>query len=174
MILEAVRAVADWLEDGTHGVAAKLAALDYDGSDTAPTGTLSIIDETRDADAALPRLEEALPSIRVQAGDLRSLVGESSSYRHNADVPIDILIAYERTNPSQAVRDCYYVTRAVVQSVEAMFNETIPAAVSARTRNGVFLQVIVAMAAARIRPEPSDTTVTAAVSVTVRVFDTLT
>ncbi|RTL04203.1 MAG: hypothetical protein EKK62_16815 [Acidimicrobiia bacterium] len=174
MILDVVRAVADWLEDGTHGVAAKLAALDLDGSDTAPTGTLSVLDETRDDDAALPRLGLTFPSIRVQAGEVRSLDGEAATYQHVADIPLEILIAREATSPAACVRDLYYTLRATVQSVEALFNETIPAAVTARSRNGVFLQVYTSLSAARVRPEVDDTTGTAAVLLTVRAQDTTT
>ena len=174
MILDTVRAVADWLADGTYGVAAKLAALDYDGSDTAPSGTLSIIDETRDDDAALPRVEATLPSIRVQCGEVRSLDGEAATYQHRADLPLDIVIACEATSPSATVRNLYYYTRATLQSVEALFSENIAAAVTARSRNGVQLQFYTSLSAARVRPELDDTTGTAAVLLTVRVQDTTT
>lgn len=172
MILDVVRAVADWLADGTHGVAAKLAALDYDGSDTAPSGTLSIIDETRSDDAAIDRPPTA-PFLKVVAGEVRSLDGQAAAYTHDADVPLEITIQRSGTSPSALVRDLYYTVRATLQSVEALFDPAIPAAVTACTRNGVQLQVIVTLSAARVSPALEDQTGSAAVYLTVRCRDTL-
>lgn len=174
MILDVVRAVTDWLGDGTHGVAAKLAALDFDGTDTAPTGTLVILDETRDDDAALPRLTDGVFSIRVQAGEVRSLDGEAATYQHVADIPLELVIERQATSPAAAVRDCYYVVRAVLQTLEALFNDTIAASLAARQRNQVRLQVYTQLSAARVRQELHDTTCTAAVLFTVRAQDTTT
>jgi len=172
MILEVVRAVADWLEDATYGVDAKLAALTLDGGDSLPSGVLTVYDETRDDDAAIDRPPEA-PFLKVVAGEIRSLDGQAATYTHDADIPLEITIQRKLTSPAALVRDLYYTTRATLQSVEALFDPSIPAAVTACSRNGVQLQVIVTLSAARVAPSLDDATGSAAVYLTVRCRDTL-
>lgn len=172
MILEVVRAVADWLDDPTHGVAARLAALALDAGDTAPTGTLTVYDETRDDDAAIDR-PPAAPFLKVVAGELRSLDGQAATYTHEGDVPLELTVQRALTSPAALVRDLYYTQRAMLQCVEALFDPTIPAAVAACSRNGVQLQVITTLSAARVAPSLDDATGSAAVYLTVRCRDTL-
>lgn len=172
MILDVVRAVADWCEDATYGVDATLAALDFDGSDTAPSGALTVIDETRDDDAAIDRPPTA-PFLKVVAGELRSLDGQAATYTHDADVPLEITIQRTSTSPAALVRDLYYTQRALFQVLESLFDPSIAAAATACTRNGVQLQVITQLAAARVAPQLDDTTGTVAVYLTVRARDTL-
>lgn len=171
MILEALRVVTDWLNDGTYGAAAKLAALDYDGSDTAPSGTLTILDETRADDAALNR-ESAPPTIRVAATDVRELVQDGALQELDGDVSIELTIIRAATSPSAVVRDLYYTTRAVSQSLADLFDDRIADALTARTRGGVQVQGYTSLAAAQVRPELTDTTGTAGLVLTVRCRDT--
>jgi len=172
MILEVVRAVADWLEHASYGVDAHLAALDLDGSDAVPSGALAVYDETRDDDAAIDRPPVA-PFLKVVAGEIRSLDGQAATYTHDADVPLEITIQRKGTSPSALVRDLYYTSRATLQSVEALFDPSNAAAVAACSRNGVQLQVITALSAARVAPALDDATGSAAVYLTVRCRDTL-
>jgi len=172
MMLDVVRAVADWLEHGTYGVQAKLAALDFDGTDTAPTGTLTVYDETRDDDIAIDRPPDP-PFLKVVAGEVRSLDGEAAMYTHTADIPIEITIERSATSPSALVRDLYYTTRAVLHSLEALFAPSIPDAVSACTRNGVQLQTYANLSVARVAPTLDDNRGSAAVYLIVRCRDTL-
>jgi len=172
MILETVRAIADWLGHGTYGVSARLAALTYDGSDAAPGGTLTVVDETRHNDAAVDR-PAAGPVLKVVAGEVRSLAGESAQYTHTAQVPIEITIQRSATAPRDLVRDLYYTQRAVLACVERLFDPSIAAAAAACMRNGVQLQVITALSAARVAPTIDDNIGSAAVYLTVQVRDTL-
>lgn len=171
-MLDVLRMVTDWLGDGTHGVAAKLAALDFDGSDTAPTGTLVIGDETRNAKAALSQYPGDF-SIAVQLQPVETLDGQSATYTHDYDVPLLLRLSRKDSNAANATRDLLYCLRATVQSIEALFNDTIAAAVSARTRNGVHAGVIVSMGQALTREQREDNLVTAALQVTIRARDTL-
>lgn len=172
MRLETVRAVADWLGDGTYGLAAKLAALSFDGSDTAPSGTWNIVDETRSDDAATDRPPTA-PFVRVVAGDARSLNGEAAQYTHTAEIPLEITIQRSATSPSALVRDLYYCERALIQSVEALFGNSA-AAETARFRGDVQLQVITQMSLARSAPAIEDHLGSTALYVTVQARDTTT
>lgn len=172
MILETVRAVADWLEDGTYGVTARLASLTYDGGDAAPSGTLVVIDETRDNDASVDR-PPAGHFLKVVAGEVRTLAGEAATYSHGAQVPLEITIQRQATAPKDLVRDLYNTQRAVLACVESLFNPAIAAAAAACTRNGVQLQVITALSAARVAPTIEDYVGSAAVYVTVQVRDLL-
>ena len=169
MILDTVRAVADWLSDGTYGINAALAALDLDGADTAPAGTYAIIDETRDDDATIGR-DGTRPFVRVAAGEVRSLDGQAATYTHDADVPLELLICRATTSPAATVRDLYYTVRATCQVLERLFG-TSAAAVAARTRNQVQLSHIENLSTAQVRVELGDTPATAAVMVTIRVRD---
>lgn len=172
MILEVVRAVADWLEHGTYGVQAKLAALTVDVGDSTPSGTLAVIDETRDDDAAIDRPPVA-PFLKVVAGEVRGFDGQSATYTHDAEIPLELTIQRKGTSPAALVRDLYYTTRATLQCVEALFDPSIPAAVTACSRNGVQLQFITALSAARVAPALDDATGSAAVYLAVRCRDTL-
>ena len=172
MIVESVRGVADWLAHSTHGVDAALATFPYDVGDAAPSNALAVYDETRREEAALGT-SVAGDHIRVQAGDIGSLDGQAATYTHDADIPLEILIARRKTDADDAVRDCYYTLRAVLKVIEQLFNPTIAAAVSACSRNGVQLQAIQTLSAGRSETPLSDTHVTMAVLCTLRVRDTL-
>lgn len=170
MILEATRAVTDWLDDATYGLQARLTALDFDGSDTAPSGTLTIADETRDAQAALGRFP-ALPACTVSAQPVESLDGQAATYTHDADIPLLIRLARKDSAVEDATRDLYYTLRAAMATLEALFDDRVVDHSARRIRNGVQLQHIVAMGGARTREELQDTDVTAAIAVTIRCRD---
>lgn len=169
MILDTVRMVADWLNDATYGVNAVLAAVDLDGTDSAPAGTYTIQDETRDDDAAINR-DGTPPLIRVTSGDLRSLDGQSATYTHDADISTEITIVRDATSPAAVVRDCYYTARAVAKSVESLFGTSATAA-TARVRNGVQAYAITNLSTAAIRVDEGDRPATLTVFLTVRVRD---
>ena len=170
MILETVCAVADWLGHATYGVDAQLAALTYDGSDTAPSGTHTVIDETRTSDAAIDR-PPTPPFLKVVAGEVRSLAGEAATYTHTGLIPLGITIERRQESPAALVRDLYYVQRAVLRCIERLFDPSITAAATACLRNNVQLQVIVTLSAARVAPTIEDNTGSAAVYVTVQSRD---
>jgi hypothetical protein len=172
VILESIRAVADWLAHPTYGVQAAFAALQYDAGDTAPNGVVAVYDETRREEAATER-PMTVPYLRVQCGEVRSLEGQAATYTHDADIPIEILIVRSKTDADDATRDAYMTTRAVLRVIEQLFNPQIPDAVTAVWRNGVQLESILTLACGRVDTPLSDTNVTMAVLCTLRVRDTL-
>jgi hypothetical protein len=171
-MLDVLRATTDWLGDATHGVDAKLTALDFDGTDFKPTGTLAVGDETRNAKAANGQYPGDF-GLMVQVQPMDTLDGQSATYTHDYDVPLLLRLCRVDADAAAATRDLMYTLRATVQSVEALFNDTIAASVTARTRNGVQLQHIVSMGQALTREQREDNTVTAAIAVTIRARDTL-
>lgn len=170
MILEAVRLLAAWLGNGTYGIAAKLAALPKDGSDSTPSGTLSITEETTGAAASVDQYPAAWSCV-VAAQPVESLDGQAATYTHDADVPLLLRLCRTDSNAAAAARDLYYTLRATVQSIEALFNDANTGAVAARTRNSVQAYAIVALGQARTRDEPQDNVVTGALAVTLRCRD---
>lgn len=164
MILQAVRALADRLEDSTYGVGARLAALSVDSGDTAPAAP-TIIDETRDDDGAIGRDPVTSGSyLRVTASEVRGLDGQAAQYLHEGDVPVEITVGVKATSPANAVRDLYYILRAVVLSLDTMFATTT-------TRAGVQVYALLSLSAAQVRAELSDHTATGSVLATVRCRD---
>lgn len=131
-MLEAARIVADWLGSTTAGVNAKLAALDYDGSDTAPTSVATIADETRNGAVARDRLPTPFPCLAItverfrQDGEVRTVVRDGS---------VTVLIRYgvSATDTGGGTRDAYYTMRAVVESLRELNRNENQAS---RTRNG--------------------------------------
>lgn len=169
-MLEVARMVSGWLGDATYGVAAKLAAASFDGSDTAPTGTLVIGDETQNAKASLGQYPGDW-SIAVQLQPMDTLDGEAATYTHEYNVPLLLRFSRKDSNAANATRDLLYTLRATVQSIEALFNASIAAATTARLRNNVQASVIVSMGQALTREQREDNLVTAALSVTIRARD---
>jgi hypothetical protein len=170
-MLTVLRMVTDWLGDATHGVNAKLTALDFDGADVKPTGTLVIGDETRNERAGAGQYPADDFAIMVQLQPVETLDGQSATYTHDYDVPLLVRVVRKDSDASAATRDLLYTLRATVQSIEALFNETIPAAVAARQRNSVFASVIMTMGQALTREQREDNQVTAAIAVTIRARD---
>lgn len=171
-MLDVLRATTDWLGNATYGVDAKLTALDYDAGDSKPTGTLVIGDETRNAKVGQGQYPGDF-GLMLQLQPLSSLDGQSATYTHDYDVPLLLRLCRLDSDAAAATRDCLYFLRATVQSVEALFNPSIAAAVSACTRNGVHLSHIVSIGGALTREQREDNKVTAAIEVTIRARDTL-
>jgi hypothetical protein len=165
--------VTDWLGDGTHGIAAKLAALDYDGSDTAVSGTLTIGDETRNAKAAIGSYPSETFGCLVQLNPAEQFIGQSSTHTHDYDVPILVRFIRESSDAAAATRDLLYTLRATMQTVDALFDESIAAAVTARTRNQVQAHALLSISGALTREQREDNKVTAAISLTIRARDLL-
>jgi hypothetical protein len=172
-MLDVLRMVTDWLGNATYGVDAKLTALDYDGSDVKPTGTLTIGDETRSAQVGAGNYPSETFGLMVQVQPMDTLDGQSATYTHDYDVPLLLRLCRQDSNPANATRDLLYTLRATVQCIETLFDPNISAAVTARTRNGVQAYSIVSMGQALIREQREDNKVTAAIAVTIRARDTL-
>jgi hypothetical protein len=172
-MLDVLRATTDWLGNATHGVDAKLTALDYDESDIKPTGTLTIGDETRNAKAGAGEYPSDTFSCLVQLQPIESLVGQSATHTHDYDVPLLIRLLRADVDAAAATRDLLYTLRATMQSIDALFNESIAAAVAARTRNQVQAYALMSLSGALTREQRDDNKVTAAIQATIRARDLL-
>lgn len=135
MHLEVIRAVADWLEDPTYGVNAKIDVLDLDGSDAAPADVAAILDETRDGIAALRSLPDdtTVPLLCVFMPSDAQFSAVNQGKQDADTFPVWIAYLDRDTETANAIRDASYVLRAVRKSL----NEFHKNGVAARTRNGI-------------------------------------
>lgn len=151
MIVETLRLIAAWMEDGTHGIGAQLAAMTYDGADTAPA-TPAVAEETTNDALAAGRVAEAAdgPVLGVVAYPLED--GSESSATPGRDVTVRVAVLYADRNsdPSDARRDAYYVLRAVHRCLRAL---ALEATESERTRGCVNL---LSQSELRVEPSPPD------------------
>ncbi len=176
MILEAKRAVSDWLSVATYGLAAVLATFSYDGSDVAPAGPWQIADDTRGTvasdNAAIHRLPEDVDfAVHVTAEDLLSADGQAATYTHDADVPVILTVIVRNASPSAALRDLDYTLRALLKVLETLFDPNIPAALAAVSRNNVQLQHIQSITSVRAQEELKSNVATAQLRVAIRCRD---
>lgn len=168
MRLEAVRIVTAWLKNATYGVAAKLAALPLDGSDTRPTtiANTSIVDETDNANAAFRRFDGlTLPALIVTcAGEPEQRDAELPQSNDRADGYVTVQVRYaERAAGSQtAIVDGTYVIRAVIASLRELHSN---ANIASRTRNSIRLVSCESIVEQGIYEEVEDTWLLAAVQV---------
>jgi hypothetical protein len=125
VILEAVRLVAAWLGDATHGVGAQLAGMDFDGSDPTPP-TPTIVDETTNDAAAQGRPAESAdgPVLSVVAFPLDD--GSNATVKPGRDVTVRVavLYAHRNSNPARGRQDALYTLRAVQLSLRALSLES--------------------------------------------------
>lgn len=134
---EAVRLVADWLEDGTNGVNALLASVPRDGADPLPT-SVTVNDETRDNRIARGRVPESgLPVVVVLSQ--AATVLDQSVVTDDGFFAVDLVIQYaaKDLDAYEAKRDGNYVLRAVMWSLRRLRRTDANAA--ARVRNQVAL-----------------------------------
>lgn len=168
MRLETVRMITAWLKNGTYGVAAKLAALPLDGSDTRPTtiGNSSIVDETDNANAAFRRFDGlTLPALIITTvGEPEQRDPELPQSNDRADGYVTVQIRYaERATASQtAIVDGTYILRAVIASLRELHSN---ANVASRTRNSIRLVSCESITEQGIYEEVEDTWLLAAVQV---------
>lgn len=139
MFLETTRIITDWLNNGTYGVNAKLAALPKDVGDNPPAVQL-IVDETRNGVAARERIPvpgTAGPVITVHIARPAIVHTElADAYRDVPDLPV--VIRYADTNQVASdvgTRNAMYTMRAVLQSINALMGA--PGDGGARERNQV-------------------------------------
>lgn len=125
-MVEIARMVADWL-DGTQddatgadqSVATQLAAMTFDGSDTAPADP-TVTDETRNSVAARGDEPVALPGLQVSVVELTLEAGTFSSTQHEGRCQVLIRYVDDETNSANATRDAYYTLRAVRRSLRRL------------------------------------------------------
>ena len=159
--------ITAWLKDDTYGVAAKLAVLPLDGSDTRPTTIVdaSIVDETDNANAAFRRFDGlTLPAVIVTCTAVEHRDSEQSQTGERVDGYVTVQVRYaERALASQtAIADGVYVIRAALASLRELHRN---ANVANRTRNSIRLVSCEAIDEQSIFEEVEDTWLLAAVQV---------
>ena len=172
MILETLDLLADWLNDPTNGVNAKLAAVPRSGTDTVPPDLALIVAETRDFGAALGQLPDQdadYPCLLV------SQSGDGSQFDPHAkqgvrDAEIDVLIRYgaKEAQAAKGSRDALYTFRAVQRSVEAWM-ESVEAN---RERNGIYVWFCTSMVVLSVWQQGEGKVVTCAMRLRFKVRDT--
>ncbi len=137
MILEAIRIIDSWLQDGTNGVNVKLAGLTLDGSDTVPPDIVTFLEETSSAQVARGRMPEAtsqLPCLAVlQSGEVVVPAHIGTTY-FDADITITIWYAAKDKDSDNGRQDAMYTVRAIRQSLTELFK---PGNSASRVRGGV-------------------------------------
>lgn len=136
-MVEAIRAVADWLAGTTldyasasQSVNTKLAAMTFDGADTAPSN-VTVSDATRSPTAARRETPDTLPAVIVSLAGM-SLDHAVMSYEKLGEVRILVRLAAENIETDDGLRDHLYRLRAVAKSLHQFH---LAANNTARTRN---------------------------------------
>lgn len=138
MLTDAVRIVADWLNDATYGVNAALASVPADG-DVADAASVTVYDETRDPEIARQQIPDLLPALIVSTTATPTDMDRPAvrPYPSDASVEIGIRYATQRAATDRATTDADQVRRAVMRSLRQLF--TTAAGEAARVRNQVQL-----------------------------------
>ncbi len=141
MMLETIRLVAEWLNDGTNGVNAQIDAMRtasaIDTADTDPPDIAAIENETADGKVARRVVPEgqttpALWLFVARPGDFGGMV--TTEFRRGI---VPLVIGYLGSNAQTAVglEDAYYTMRAIMWSLAALMKQNS----ATRTRNSVLL-----------------------------------
>src|SRR3990167_3682755 len=136
-MIEHVRIVSDWLSDGTDGVNARLAALAIDAGDSAP-GSVTIYDDSRNAIIARKVWPDDLKTTRgLLVYDLGTewRIGIQNGYQEGV-CRTGVLLAIPVAATDEAIEDCGYLMRAVLQALNDLSE---PANEADRTRNAIVL-----------------------------------
>lgn len=134
-----MRIIADWLQDATYGVNAKLDVLTYDSGDTQPSDIATFADESRNASAAFRRFDGlTLPALIITAPEVEHKDAEMAQYGERADGSVTVQIRYaERTLAGDdALTNGNYIAKAVIASLRELHKNDN---VASRTRNSVRL-----------------------------------
>lgn len=162
MLLEIVRAISDYLQDGTSGVNAQLNSMTteglYDSGDSKPEDIATITDETRNEQAAFrtPPTDTSgvdKPSLIVFVNNKDPVIYDPPNVAQNrfrADVTVTILFySGEKANTEEAARDAYYYLRATLRSIRDFNCDD-----SAKKRNSVVIEHLNTMRTEPIFQEP--------------------
>lgn len=141
MILETIRACAEWLAHPTTGVAAQLAALPLDGGDERPTVPVAVADETRVGWVARRERpqEDRQVVVTVTQDTPITMAGESVATYRPASVSLAVQVWSPLVQSEAAITALHYTARAVQRSLRGWLAGDA-AGEAARTRGGVYVQ----------------------------------
>lgn len=169
-MIEIVRQVAGWLagtvtdyQAAAAGLGAQLAALSYDGTDTAPA-TPTVTSEVGDDVTARREVPDALPACTVHVMQEDSDAGWVTG---QVETRLTLLIRFAMADPdsADAVRDQHYYFRAARKSLRQLHR---PENEAKRTRNGIqwYHDARTPMQVREVSPQREDDRVTRALLVT--------
>lgn len=122
-MVEIARMVKDWLDGTTldalgasQAVSVHLAAMTYDGTDTAPT-TPTVYDETSDGSTARDDEPTSMPGLQVSVPELLMDSDTFAATEQRGTCKVMIRYVDSETVSQNAVRDGFYVLRAVRRSL---------------------------------------------------------
>ena len=169
-----MRIIKDWLDDATNGVNAELAAMttdDLDTSDTVPPDVETIIDESRDGNAALKLVPQdmTLPALLIFQSEAFVIPIGVSQGKIKATVgPIAIAYAVRKSDPAAGNEDAFYTMDAVYRSINNLFDGNE----ATRTRAGIQLVNLRNLDLAPMEDQVGDATLTLALIIRFQVHDT--
>lgn len=169
-----MRIIKDWLDDVADGVNAELAAMtadDLDTNDTVPPDVATIIDESRDGNAALKNLpaDVTTPALIIFQAEAFTLPIGLNQGKTDATVgPIAIAYATRSSDPATGKEDAFYTMDAAYRSLNNLFvgNE------ATRTRAGIQLLNLSNLELAPMEEEVGDAVLTLALITRFHVRDT--
>ena len=169
-----MRIIKDWLDDATNGVNAELAAMttdDLDTNDTVPADVATIIDESRDGNAALKLIPQdlTLPALLIFQSEAFAIPIGLGQGKIKATVgPIAIAYAIRNSDPAAGKEDAFYTMDAVYRSLNNLFvgND------ATRVRAGVQLLNLRNIELAPMDEQIGDATLTLALIIRFQVHDT--
>lgn len=123
MILQTIRSVADALKNPTYGVAVQLGQITYDAGDVAPSAP-SVIDQTRDLDAALGRYDDQSNTICVFLGESSEQDGEVHQYYRDGSIPVVIRFIRSEVEAATNTSAVFYVLHAVERALRVWLSST--------------------------------------------------
>lgn len=139
MIVETIRCVTDWLNNGSYGFNVQIATLPVDvGDETRRITVQFIADGTRDDRALRQEDPPKAPAIYVNIDGPLNAEGEVKTIYRDADnVAISIRYIIKNADNAEATTQTMYALRAIVRSIrELMRNGNV----AARTRNNVLIE----------------------------------
>lgn len=169
-----MRIIKDWLDDVSNGVNAKLAAMtadDLDTNDTVPPNVVTIIDESRDGNAALKMVPQdmTLPALLIfQSDSVVIPIGLGQGKTKAVAGPIAIAYAVRTSEPAAGKEDAFYTMDAVYRSINNLFvgND------ATRVRAGIQLVNLRNIDLAPMDEQIGDATLTLALIIRFQVHDT--
>jgi hypothetical protein len=154
MIADAVVIVADWLADGTHGVAALLASVPKDFGWPTPS-TPTIYNETQHPEVARGQVPDTLPALIVTS-DPQAFTSSAPSVRpYPGDVFVTLQVRYAIANgeTDEGVVDTSVMLRAIRKSLGRLVTVGVAVPVQVRGAAALFVAyAVVAVVGAWVRP----------------------
>ncbi|WP_291990448.1 hypothetical protein, partial [Luteitalea sp.] len=159
MLIDVLRLTTAWFQHGTHGINAQLAALDYDGSDTAPANIVTFADEVTQDEAARGQIPATVPALVTTVESLTMVNNQTATEVGDGTIVLNVRIAVSDPDAWEAKRNGAYYLRALHWSLRRWVREA-PDGVN-RARNQVAVLEIGAVEGNALYEQVGDVLITA-------------